>query len=731
MLNLKHRFYLHEKNYSKNIFFMFTLSVTVVLFLFSDNLIHEQYVFALNSIGEVVIRPSPPVIISITASDPNNVAGYSNGDTMTVRFSEPTNMPSVVTKSNIDDLFTYSQSGSPVILGSAYAGTWTSPSTLVITLTNVAGASPTPAVGGLTLQVKTGAHLKTSSGTSLDSSSTSPPLIGSFGSSAGPFITDVIADAPNNISGYSNGDTITVRFSEPTNMPGGTSTQNKIFVDNLFDFSQSLGSDYSGKWVNPLIFKITIIDKTGGNPTFGDSGGLYLTLKASGNLKNSAETSSVSTSMSSTLSGNFGTFSATTLVGNGSSSIVTLPSGIVSQVKLPSDTNGTVTIQRAADATNNSASGGGTIQFIGEVVDITPGDGASCHSGCDISFTFTRNDLPVGTSPADVKVLHDANNDGKFDGLGEQLNTIIIEGPTGVFTATAQSFFNSNFGMGIVTSSPSPSNVGGSTGSDGGYSGSAPSFSSVTLNSVTPSETTSQFIGVQVSGLYPTQNPTKIISIGEPNQIKVMLSAYPSSVSSIEHVGLYLDLYGSKRNLADSDAYIIYEKYGVPETFDKNGLFSNTGVTTTTIGSMLEVTFDMTFAKSMNPSDIIIRTWTLDKNTADISIPGAIEVMKNPYTSEIPLVTIPQNNNVTSNLSLENTNPQNSTDAELLSGIKKWGGQSSESISDAELLKSVGINGQHIPSWFMKISKWVVSGDVTTREFVNALQYMSENKMIK
>ncbi|MGI0011355.1 MAG: LamG domain-containing protein, partial [Nitrosopumilaceae archaeon] len=87
--------------------------------------------------------PTAPSIASVIASDGDGIAddGFSNGDTITVKFTNSTNRPPVATKSQVDGLFTFSQS-----LGNNYVGEWINPSTLVITIVDSTGATP-PAVG--------------------------------------------------------------------------------------------------------------------------------------------------------------------------------------------------------------------------------------------------------------------------------------------------------------------------------------------------------------------------------------------------------------------------------------------------------------------------------------------------------------------------------------------------------------------------------------------------------
>ncbi len=63
--------------------------------------------------------------------------------------------------------------------------------------------------------------------------------------------------------------------------------------------------------------------------------------------------------------------------------------------------------------------------------------------------------------------------------------------------------------------------------------------------------------------------------------------------------------------------------------------------------------------------------------------------------------------------------------------IQKWGGFSRESVSDATLLKTVGVDAEHIPHWFKDIARWVVNGDTSQQEFVDAVKYMYKNGIIK
>jgi len=187
-----------------------------------------------------------PSILSMVAADPKStqVEGFDKEDTITIRFSESTNRPLAGTKADIDKVFSFTQD-----LGADYVGSWISPSVLEIRVVDASGATP-PAVGVLTLTVLEGGGLTNAEGTSKPSTATSSSLIGSFGKKTGPSIISLTAADPGVVTaGFSVGDTITVRFSEPTNQPAVATKAN---IDALLSFSESLSDDYTGQFTNSL-----------------------------------------------------------------------------------------------------------------------------------------------------------------------------------------------------------------------------------------------------------------------------------------------------------------------------------------------------------------------------------------------------------------------------------------------------------------------------------------------
>lgn len=121
-----------------------------------------------------------------------------------------------------------------------------------------------------------------------------------------PVISSITANDPDDADGvFSNQDTFTIIFNVPTNQPVVAAKAN---LDNIFTFSQSLGSNYTGIWSDSSTLVITMVDTTGnGAPMVGT---FKITVKAAGGLKDSTGKSLASTSTSSVLVGDFGIFTA-------------------------------------------------------------------------------------------------------------------------------------------------------------------------------------------------------------------------------------------------------------------------------------------------------------------------------------------------------------------------------------------------------------------------------------
>ncbi|MGH9910673.1 MAG: hypothetical protein ACRD32_08530, partial [Nitrososphaerales archaeon] len=299
-----------------------------------------------------------------------------------------------------------------------------------------------------------------------------------------PVITALVVDDANGgtDTGFSAGDTITVRFSEATNQPfsGTTNSLTNTDINNLFTFSPTLPlAIFTGTWLTPSTLVITTVTP---DPA-ATIGGLIVTVKSSAGLTNAEGTSAISTATSPPLSGSFGVFTTTQTIASQETATTTLPTGQTLQVTTPAgSTSETITITR------DTATESPNLAFLGNVVDITTAN-QQCDiaPGCTILFTFDESDLVAAgiASPTQAVITHDKNNDGDFDDTVDRNNdgdftdcgdgseilatNVTPTTPPGPFNATATDCFTSKFAVGGIRAL--------FIGGGGGGATSPPSFS--------------------------------------------------------------------------------------------------------------------------------------------------------------------------------------------------------------------------------------------------------------
>lgn len=139
----------------------------------------------------------------------------------------------------------------------------------------------------------------------------------------------------------------------------------------------------------------------------------------------------------------------------------------------------------------------------------------------------------------------------------------------------------------------------------------------------------------------------------------------------------------------------------------------------------------------MEKSDIIMRSWDAKKNSADNKIFDAWESLEDTEkeTAQVESGKIESVQNEAGLGGILNENEKQSLQKEdndvLMSVIQQWGGFSQKSVSDATLLDTIGVDAEYIPHWFKETTRWVVNGDASQQEFVDAVKYMYKNGIIK
>jgi hypothetical protein len=137
-------------------------------------------------------------------------------------------------------------------------------------------------------------------------STDSATLTGSWGAHPPPSITSITA-ANGLAPGLSNNDTLTVVFDRDTNVPAVGSVSD---INDLFAFTASLGSDYTGQWSSVTTLLITLVNTTAaGTSAQTRVNALQLTILAGGNLKSADLSSDSSTSSAVLRRGSWGNHS--------------------------------------------------------------------------------------------------------------------------------------------------------------------------------------------------------------------------------------------------------------------------------------------------------------------------------------------------------------------------------------------------------------------------------------
>ena len=98
--------------------------------------------------------------------------------------------------------------------------------------------------------------------------------------------------------------------------------------------------------------------------------------------------------------------------------------------------------------------------------------------------------------------------------------------------------------------------------------------------------------------------------------------------SQKKHVALYTNLSGKVRDIAHSHTSIVFDS-GIPvQVTDPNGLFQSVKVISSGKGTNVQLDYDITFAKPMAKSDIILSMWDQNSRTQDIDLVDALKVTK-------------------------------------------------------------------------------------------------------
>jgi hypothetical protein len=239
--------------------------------------------------------------------------------------------------------------------------------------------------------------------------------------------------------------------------------------------------------------------------------------------------------------------------------------------------------------------------------------------------------------------------------------------------------------------------------------------------------------GFILSG-YSTTLETQKLKTNVPHTIKFLF--YESD--RIQHFSLYTNLRDSNTAIHQSDTQILYNYEQEIQVVDPNGFFESVSFDLVEIDDLKkEITLEITFAKPMETSDIIIRSWDPFLNSFDTFILDAIEIVpeveeESPIpTYEEPVIEELKSNNIP--IWIKNNAAwwadQQISDEDFVAGI--------EYLIKNEIIKIQGVepttssSTTQIPDWIQNNAGWWGDSLITDGEFVEAMQWLITNGVIQ
>jgi len=190
-------------------------------------------------------------------------------------------------------------------------------------------------------------------------------------------------------------------------------------------------------------------------------------------------------------------------------------------------------------------------------------------------------------------------------------------------------------------------------------------------------------------GGYSNTIQTFSTDIGEP----ITITSLYYEQTALQHVSMYLNLRGIiTGDLSKSDTQILYNKDKPLQVIDPNGFFENVSVNIIDDedGVKKFATFEIIFAKPMETSDIVLRSWDDKLRSMDTIIYAAIEIID------------PQNTSIFDNTLEPETEEVISTDTDV----------------------------QKVPEWIKNTAEWWSQGEVDETTFKNAIQFLIQENII-
>ena len=203
----------------------------------------------------------------------------------------------------------------------------------------------------------------------------------------------------------------------------------------------------------------------------------------------------------------------------------------------------------------------------------------------------------------------------------------------------------------------------------------------------------------------------------------------------IQHFSLYTNLMDDNTAIHQSDTKILYNNGKELQVIDPQGFFADAKITVTEMDDIKkQVLVEITFAKPMDTSDVIIRSWDPRLQSRDMYILDAIRVESDePKSSPLP------------------QNPEPEIEELKSQSIPIWvknnaGWWADKQIDDKDFVEGIQYMVNHgiitlstetiysetkIPYWIKNNAGWWAANQISDDDFVKAMEWLVTNGVIR
>jgi len=284
---------------------------------------------------------------------------------------------------------------------------------------------------------------------------------------------------------------------------------------------------------------------------------------------------------------------------------------------------------------------------------------------------------------------------------------------------------------------------GGSSGGVPGGGGGGPSvpviYSSSLFLAGNPSFTQLGEGGDSGSGILEKNldESTEPISIKTNESVTFSFTIYENQgKNNLERATMYffigddaaLQKYGN--DVSKSDTYILFDTTQSTHVVDPHGYFANADFELVEIDAWnMELKYDITFAKPMETTSLLIRSWDHDRNSSDKIFLNALNVVEPSFLStpnEISTQPISQSDPADIPIWVKNNalwwQQKQIDDSDFVSGIEYLINENIILIPETQITN--GATSDEIPSWISEVAGFWAHDAISNAEFVQAMQWL-------